>query len=648
MEPLSLNHFTKLAELFYLVASVRLNERDRNMMESRLRARLNSIGLNSFGEYLFLLKKFPQEEIPIFISLMTTHHTFFFRENSSLAYLSMVILPKFFDAYYAGGIFRVWCGGCATGQEPYSVAMIIDRFLVERQIEGHFEILGTDVDSGSINTAQAGLYPVESLTEIPLEMRENYTRSIGDTHFEIDRKLCSHVRFLVHSLGQNVSPMETKLQFNTVLLRNLLIYFSPESIQAVLTEVLEALGPGGTLMTGESDPPLESPLLHHISNCIYIRRRDGESAGEGESAIESEVKPAKRIRVLLVDDSKSIHLLFKQVLNGVLDIEIIGEAYNGQEALDRLRDISKQVDVIICDIHMPVMDGVIFLELQMKEFRIPTIMLSSIAKEDAVQLLRAYEKGAVDYIEKPRNLDIRAIQAVILQKIREIASANIKGRGVFDKTLHAPLLDIVLARPNRKLILMGASTGGPETLARVLESFPRECPPVVIAQHMPPFFTKVFAERLATRIGPSVKEAFNRDALVPAHVYVAPGDANVTIKSVEGVLRIELNSEQRSYTPSVDMLFESGARLASDYSVLGVILTGMGVDGAEGVRALYQAGGHVIVQDEKSSIAVGMPKAAIQTNCVDSIVPVDEIAAHIFNVFKMQLTNTRIRMKEAA
>jgi two-component system chemotaxis response regulator CheB len=510
--------------------------------------------------------------------------------------------------------------------------MTISQFLRDKGMDCGYEVIGSDIDIVSLETARAGLYPVSEISDIPVGLVEKSVR-IGEEQFRMAEELSSHVRFVCHRLGENDPPLSIEGYFHVVFLRNLLIYMPAERAKAALGEVMKAISPLGTVITGESDPPpLESSGLKRISGCIYERDDDGSGIARvrGEVSVVSGSGISKPIRLLMVDDSKSIHVLFKQMLEGVSDIDIVASAFNGKEALAKIQE--SKPDVIISDIHMPEMDGITFLDKQMKEFRIPTIMLSSITKEDAVQVLRAYEKGAVDYIEKPKNLDIRTIREAILAKIRNTARANMKY--YVEKKLKEQL-DIVIARPNRKLILIGASTGGPETLARILESFPRECPPVVVAQHMPAFFTKVFADRLATRIAPSVKEAFHQDALMPEHVYIAPGDHHVAVRFINGVLRTEFVKEERSYIPSVDLLFESGASISSEIGVVGVVLTGMGSDGALGVQALHKVGAHVIAQDVKTSVAVGMPNAAIATNCVDTICSVDGIAKAIFDSFQM-------------
>ncbi len=349
---------------------------------------------------------------------------------------------------------------------------------------------------------------------------------------------------------------------------------------------------------------------------------------------------AKQIRVLIVDDSAVV----RQTLSGILsedpEIEVIGVAADPIIATEKInRD---PPDVITLDIEMPRMDGLTFLSTLMEQHPIPVIICSSLAEEGSQTGLRALELGAMEIIQKPRlgtRQFLEESKIRITDAVKAAAQAKIgkKSRSVAPIREVPPKLnaDAILAKPSpnalmettEKVIVVGASTGGTEALREFLEAFPPDCPGMVIVQHMPEHFTRAFAQRLDGLCAISVKEAENNDTVIRGRALIAPGNRHTLLKRSGARYYVEVRDGPlvSRHRPSVDVLFRSAARYAGKNCV-GVIMTGMGDDGARGMLEMKQAGASNIAQDEKTSVVFGMPKEAIKLGGVDRVLPLDAIA----------------------
>ena len=322
------------------------------------------------------------------------------------------------------------------------------------------------------------------------------------------------------------------------------------------------------------------------------------------------------VRVLIVDDSALIRQLLSTLLSADPEIEVVGTAGDPYIARDRIKALNP--DVVTLDVEMPHMDGVTFLRKIMTLRPMPVIMISTLTKAGAEITLEALEIGAVDFIAKPTTdvADSMATLAGELQaKVKAAAHARVGAR-------HAP----APARPPRrdrsagstdKIIAVGASTGGVEALKALLMDMPAVCSPILITQHMPPRFTAAFAERLNRECPMTVSEATHHEVVEPSHVYIAPGSHHLELVRSGGHYRCCLSDGPTvsGHRPSVDVLFRSVARIAGKTAV-GVILTGMGKDGAEGLLELRKAGAITLGQDETSSLIYGMPRAAFERGAV--------------------------------
>lgn len=337
------------------------------------------------------------------------------------------------------------------------------------------------------------------------------------------------------------------------------------------------------------------------------------------------MKKAK-IRVLVIDDSIFMRTLISDMLNSDPEIEVTATAKDGKEAIEKLSKI--RPDCITLDLVMPGWDGLTTLEHIMAEHPTPVVILSAHSKKDANITIKCLKTGAVGFVLKPSgelSLDIKDVKHELLEKVKAASRVNV-GRIKL-------LVRKKRKRPKRKLvalseiIVVGASTGGPQTLEAILYSLPVRLPlPVIIVQHLPTrFFTESFAERLNKVTDLEVKVAENDEVLQPGKVYLAPAEFQMTFKmSDKNVITSLTKAQPNSLSPSIDIVMESVAKVY-DGNSLGIILTGMGYDGREGMRAIKEAGGKTIVQDE-SSLIFGMPKVVIEAGIADEVLPVDSIA----------------------
>jgi len=346
---------------------------------------------------------------------------------------------------------------------------------------------------------------------------------------------------------------------------------------------------------------------------------------------------AARIQVLIVDDSALVRQTLADVLASDAEIEVIGTASDPFVAAERIRE--KLPDVITLDIEMPRMDGLTFLQKIMAQHPIPVVICSSLAEDGAQSTLKALEYGAVDIITKPRvgsRQFLEESRVTLCQVVKAAAAARVRKNPVH--TVEPKLTaDSILSRATgamiettEKIVAIGASTGGTEALRVLLEGLPANAPGVVIVQHMPEMFTRAFAKRLDSLCEISVKEAEPNDTVLRGRALIAPGNHHMLVKRSGARYFVDIKEGPlvSRHRPSVDVLFRSAARYAGQNAV-GVIMTGMGDDGANGMLEMKEAGAMTIAQDEESCVVFGMPNEAIKRKAVDRILPLDSIARAI-------------------
>jgi two-component system chemotaxis response regulator CheB len=344
----------------------------------------------------------------------------------------------------------------------------------------------------------------------------------------------------------------------------------------------------------------------------------------------------KRIRVLVVDDSALIRTLVSEIINAQSDMEVVGVAADPFAAREKIKALNP--DVVTLDVELPRMNGLEFLERLMRLRPTPVVMVSSLTGAGAATTLRALELGAVDFVLKP-NIDVKdgvlSLAEELTEKIRTAAAARV--RRYVEPPARAPVESVAPvadraggARPVRvddSVIVIGSSTGGTEALKEVLERIPRTAPPILVTQHMPAGFTKSFADRLDRSCIIDVCEATSGMRLLSGNAYIAPGSAHLLLSRRGSVCYTLLSDGEpvNRHRPAVDVLFHSAAATYGK-SAVGVILTGMGRDGASGLAAMRAAGAFTVAQDEASCVVFGMPKAAIEIGGVVRIAPLGAIA----------------------
>ncbi|MDR7505830.1 MAG: chemotaxis response regulator protein-glutamate methylesterase [Armatimonadota bacterium] len=336
----------------------------------------------------------------------------------------------------------------------------------------------------------------------------------------------------------------------------------------------------------------------------------------------------RAVRVLIVDDSALVRQVLSELLSQDPTLEVVGTAADPLIAREKIRTL--RPDVLTLDVEMPRMDGLAFLEELMRIQPMPVVMVSAVTTAGCEATLRALELGAVDFITKPR-LDLRERLPEVAREVIEKVKGAARAR---PRRLALPPPPPVRAnrpfafRTTDRLIAVGASTGGTEALRVFLAALPPDSPGVVVVQHMPERFTRAFAERLDRLCAVRVKEAGEGDRVLAGHVLVAPGSHHLRVirDGATFVVRLGGDPPVNHHRPSVDVLFESCAEAAGPNAV-GVIMTGMGEDGARGLLALRRAGGRTLAQDEVTSVVFGMPRAAIALGAAERVLPLERLAA---------------------
>lgn len=334
------------------------------------------------------------------------------------------------------------------------------------------------------------------------------------------------------------------------------------------------------------------------------------------------------IRVLIVDDSATARHILRDILESDARIEVVGLAADAYIARDMV--VSLRPDVICLDVEMPRMDGVTFLQKLMLYYPTPVVMVSSLTRNSANITLDALEAGAIDYVTKPHSHIYdgkEEIREELIQKVLNASFARVQR--IVPKVKRSNNL-ASLAETTRKVIAIGSSTGGTEALKVVLGGLPQNMPPILVVQHMPQSFLESFAMRLNQMCAMEVKLAQNGDFLHVGTVYVAQGGKHMVLRrsGANYFIEIGIGAKVSGHAPSVDVLFNSVSKIAGS-NALGVILTGMGSDGARGMLHMHDAGARTIAQSEESCVVFGMPKEAIKLGAVDEIVPLSDIASAI-------------------
>jgi len=337
----------------------------------------------------------------------------------------------------------------------------------------------------------------------------------------------------------------------------------------------------------------------------------------------------RKIKVLVVDDSAFMRKMLREILSSDPDIEVIDVARNGKEAIEKVNLLSP--DVVTMDVEMPVMTGIQAVERIMKQKPTPIIMVSAYTVENASITFEALDRGALDFITKPGgpiSIRLKDVKEKIIEKVKAVSHVNVRA-------LKTPLKrgETLKALPGdmEKIVVIASSTGGPKALSYIIPRLPGDLRAgILVVQHMPKGFTKPFAERLDKLSKLTVKEAEEGEKISSSTVYIAPAGYHMKIGE-EWIIHLTNDAPMHGVRPAADITMLSAASVSGKRTI-GVVLTGMGKDGSMGVREIKTRGGKVIAQDRKTSVIFGMPKAAIDTGCVDEVLPLEDIPEGIVNM----------------
>ncbi|WP_129596971.1 protein-glutamate methylesterase/protein-glutamine glutaminase [Anaerophilus nitritogenes] len=345
-----------------------------------------------------------------------------------------------------------------------------------------------------------------------------------------------------------------------------------------------------------------------------------------------------KIKVLVVDDSAFMRKIVSDIINLDQDLNVVATARNGKEAIEKIKEFSP--DIVTMDVEMPILDGITTLKEIMKDHPLPVIMVSSVTMEGAEATLKALELGAVDFITKPTNIfkmNTGDMKSLLTEKIKIAAKAKVTTR-INNQPLKIKNTEKKLWIPQnkniKKIVAIGTSTGGPRALQDVIPYLPKNIPAsILIVQHMPAGFTKSLADRLNNLSEIHVKEAENEEILQPGCAYIAPGAYHLRVIKDQGNLKIHLSKDElvSGHRPSVNAMMNSLAQIKLN-NLVGVIMTGMGSDGAEGMKNIKEQNGYTIAQDESTCVVYGMPKSAVNLGCIDQIVSLQDIATTITKI----------------
>jgi two-component system chemotaxis response regulator CheB len=354
------------------------------------------------------------------------------------------------------------------------------------------------------------------------------------------------------------------------------------------------------------------------------------------------------IKVLVVDDSALIRRLLKEIIDSDPELQLVGSAPDAYVARDMVKQLNP--DVITLDIEMPRMDGLTFLEKLMAGRPTPVVMISSLTESGSEATFRAMELGAVDFVAKPKLGIVEGMQAYaddICEKIKAASLAKMQRPRVPGQAVAASEKAPTGSRSpivgTEKIIAIGASTGGTEAIKDVLIDMPADSPGIVITQHMPPGFTRTFAERLNRLSRLNVVEAKGGERILPGHAFVAPGGLHLLVErsGANYVTRLSDGPQFHRHRPAVDPMFESLAQCAGR-NTIAALLTGMGKDGAAGLRMILDAGGYTVAQDEASCVVYGMPREAVLQGGAEEVLPLDKIAEALFQQARKRGSGNRV------
>lgn len=593
---------SKLAE--NLTGGNQTGDTRQNSLASNVERRMREIGVETLYEYLELVET-DSSELGNLISALTIHTTSWFRENPHFVAFQEVLL----QALDRNEVFTVWCAACSTGEEAYSCAIVLEEF---RRVHPKFEyrVVGTDIDPISIATAQKAIYSERYMNFLLSRYKRHLMFGSGKTegHFTLTKEIRSRCTFRVADLRSGTPQPDGP--FDVAICRNVLIYFTPASVDHIVKNVVSNLKTDGHLFLGHSESIVANDFgVDQRGHSVFCRKKTTGKKIEKTSAPASNSPPI----ILTIDDSAAVRQVLKKQFTAMgFESKTVSSA---REASAFLK--TNRVDLITLDLQMPDMNGDSWLEAERRAGLVtPVIIVSDVHSADAKAVVQILARGAQEYIEKESLVANAA-------KLKETFLELIRGSDTKPVTNLKPHLRTPTIRPD--VIMIGASTGGPQAFMKILAKLPPNSPPVLITQHISPKFTLPLAERLAAVSGLKLGDSTQDAPLLPGHLYLAYDDCHIGVSEVEGRPAVHISKSDRinGHRPSVDFMFNS--LKSSSLSVLAILLTGMGRDGAQGLRALKERGAFCAAQSEEDSVVYGMPRAAIALEATHFVGNLDDI-----------------------
>lgn len=474
----------KISATVESITGVQLGKRQETMVSTRLHRRASELGLRGLEEYAAYFEANEAAERPHLVSLLTTHHTYFFREFQHFEYLEKTLLPELLPELKArpDKTLRVWSAACSRGQEVYSLVMFLKSVLPRLDPELKFTVHGTDVDANSVQIAKNGVYLKSELDGAPLAYTAGYwakgTGEIAD-YVKAKAPLREHCSFEAKNLLDAASSFPAT-KFDVIFCRNVFIYFTKEQVAETMRKFSRCLSDQGRVILGVSESITGMKLEFEPSGPSVYRKPGAKQApatAPAQHAPRAEA-PAKKLRVLTVDDSATVHTLLKQILAKDPAFEWVGSALNGREAAQKITELKP--DLVTLDIHMPEMDGIAYLQSNYRGGHPPVVMVSSVSRDDSGLALKALQLGASDYVEKPAlaNLEERG------EEIR------VKLRTAFESAASRPQRDLKIESefskrasirdPESAAVFLFGAMGNRKDLAYFFRNWDEDGPPVFL------------------------------------------------------------------------------------------------------------------------------------------------------------------------
>lgn len=571
----------------------------QDALANNLARRIQELGLKSMDAYMKYVEG-NKNEFAHLVSSLTIHTTSWFRENPHFVAFQEILL----DAVKKPEVFKVWCAACSTGEEVYSFALMLEEF---RRVHPQFDyrVYGTDIDAVSLVNAERAIYPKKNMNFHVMRYKNHILEGSGKTHdyFTLTKEIRRRCTF--HKVDLRDHTPQAEGPFHLVVCRNVLIYFTPETVGKVIANLLRNVKPDGYMMLGHSESIQAADYgLGQMGHSVYSKRRSLKGVV---------ARPQGRPRVLSIDESMPFRRqLMSWFTEMGFDSHTVGSATEATAYLN-----FNVVDLITMDLKISDMPAEKWLQTERAEgLSTPVVVLSDMQGGAAMANVDILALQAQDYVEKQKlREEPEELKEIFLELIRTHQTRKIT----------APKLGGDRPRTRPDVILIGASTGGPQALSKILVKLPPDAPPVVITQHMAAKFTRPLADRLMEISTLKFQEVGKDTPLLPGHLYLATGDYHLGIGQANGQWTVSAGSAPpfNGHRPSVDYMFNSAMGLNAQ--IMAILLTGMGRDGALGLRFLRKEGAYCVAQSEEDCVVYGMPREAIEREAADFVGNLDEI-----------------------